>query len=494
MRPGLCTLRAKLYSSRPIAGGPSLHVANTVSILATRGASWSRDGYVYFAGNAASGLERVSENGGAVEGVTTLDSARHERTHRWPQALPDGSAVLFTSDTVASSEYYDDARIEAVRPATGERKTLVEGTSMARFLPPDRLVFARGGALFAVRFDPRTLQVRGTPVVVAQGLSTTVSSGAVQFAISETGTLVWVPSQSGTGLKQLVWIDRNGGEEPLDVQAGEYAQLALSPDGRQVAIAESLPPDMSLWILDLARKSLSRLTFQGTVSNPTWTPDSARIAYGMSAAQESTTQIVWQRADGSSAAEPMLEDTPSRPFSFSPDGRLLAFGHFDAHQADATLWLLPVGRASEAHAYPGIEASSFQAEISPDARWIAYSSLDSGAGEVYLRPFPAGDGKWQVSTGVGHEPHWARDGSAIFYRSSSDILRVDADLAHGVHLGMARRVGSSLFGGTVANTFSVAADGRILTLRHPPDVTRTSEVDLATGWGRKVDALLAAKH
>ncbi|MCM2269938.1 MAG: serine/threonine-protein kinase, partial [Thermoanaerobaculia bacterium] len=133
-----------------LAGGPPLRIAGTVNALASRGATWSRDGFVYFLPDTATGLQRVRENGGAVETVTRPDAARQERTHRWPAVLADGSAVLFTSDTMASTEYYDDARIEAVRVATGERKVLVEGASQARFLPPDRLVFARQGALFAV--------------------------------------------------------------------------------------------------------------------------------------------------------------------------------------------------------------------------------------------------------------------------------------------------------------------------------------------------------
>ncbi len=162
----------------------------------TRGATWSRDGYIYFTQDTVGGLLRVQEQGGPVTPVTELDTARDERTHRWPQALPDGSAVLFTCDTQASTEYYDDARIEAVRPATGERKVLVEGSSQGRYAPGGHLVFARGGSLYAVDFDEKSLTVHGTPILVAQGVATDVGSGAVQFAIAASGAAVWAPGGS----------------------------------------------------------------------------------------------------------------------------------------------------------------------------------------------------------------------------------------------------------------------------------------------------------
>ncbi len=168
----------------PSSGGPPIDLAATATVTAARGATWSRDGFIYFAPNVAVGLSRVSQNGGPVTAVTKLDLARDERTHRWPQALPDGSAVLFTCDTAASTEYYDDARIEAVRPSTGERKVVVEGSSQARYGSGGRLIFARGGSLFAIAFDARTLSTRGAPEIVAQGIATDVSSGAVQFAVS----------------------------------------------------------------------------------------------------------------------------------------------------------------------------------------------------------------------------------------------------------------------------------------------------------------------
>ena len=145
-----------------LAGGPSIALADLSPDY--RGATWSRDGFLYFSPATSTAISRVPEGGGPVEAVTELDAGRAERTHRWPSASPDGSFVLFTSDTTATTEFYDDARIEAVRPATGERTVVLEGASHATFLAPDHLVFARGGALFVAGFDPRRLAVVGSPV------------------------------------------------------------------------------------------------------------------------------------------------------------------------------------------------------------------------------------------------------------------------------------------------------------------------------------------
>jgi len=180
----------------PVTGGAPVRLAATSGQV--RGGTWSRDGFIYFAADTNVPLSRVSENGGEIQVVTKLDEKRDERTHRWPQALPDGDAVLFTCDTQASTEFYDDARIEAVRPATGERKVLVEGTSQGWYSPGGHLVFARSGSLYAIPFDARSLEVRGNPVLVAQGVATDVGSGSVQFAVAQTGEALWAPGSAAT--------------------------------------------------------------------------------------------------------------------------------------------------------------------------------------------------------------------------------------------------------------------------------------------------------
>jgi len=480
-----------------VAGGPALQISNDVTgVFAARGAAWSRDGFVYFSQSTASPLVRVSENGGATEEVTHLDTARDERTHRWPAALPDGSALLFTCDTAATTEYYDDARIEAVRVATGERKVVVERSSMARFLPPDRLVFARGGMLFAQRFDPRRLEVRGEPVALGRQIRTQVASGAAEFALAENGTLIWIPGEGIESNREAVWISADGSESPVaGLPSGSYTQIALAPDGRHAVVGISTPPDLGLSVVDLDRATLSRLTFETTALNPVWTRDGSRIAYAATTKEEKIPGIVLKRSDGSGDAQLLLRtEVATGPMSFTPDDRSLVFlQRLDVNQGQA--WLLPLDGSGAARSlHLSEDSQSFQAEVSPDGRWIAYVTLESGRMEVYLRPFPSGEGKWQVSSDGGSEPHWSRQGDAIYFRTGGGIHRVSFQASGGVRLGRPERVGSTLFSGTLPATFSVAADGRILTLRYVGGRSQIHQVDLALGWGSKVEALLKAKR
>jgi len=480
-----------------VAGGPVLSITNEVTgVFASRGAAWSRDGFVYFAPSTASPLTRVSENGGATEEVTHLDPARDERTHRWPAALPDGGALLFTCDTAATTEYYDDARIEAVRPATGERKVLLEGSSMARFLPPDRLVFARGGMLFAQRFDPHKLEVRGEAVALGRQIRTQVASGAAEFALAENGTLIWIPGEGIESNREAIWIGADGSEVPVPgLPSGPYTQVALAPDARHAVVGVSTPPDLGLSVVDLDRATLSRLTFEPTAVNPVWTRDGSRIAYAATTKEEKVPGIFWKRSDGSGDAQLLLRtEVATGPMSFTPDDKSLVFSQ-RAFSGQGQAWRLPLdgsGAVRPLNLSGG--DNSFQAEVSPDGRWIAYVTLESGRMEVYLRPFPGGEGKWQVSSDGGSEPHWSTGGDAIYFRTGGGIFRVGFQASGGVRLGRPERVGSTIFSGTLPSTFSVAADGRILTLRYVGGRSQIHRVDLALGWGSKVEALLQSKH
>ena len=480
-----------------VSGGPSLRIAEVATAVATRGGTWGRDGFIYFVPNTAIGLKRVRENGGVVEAVTETAAERNERTHRWPAVLPDASAVLFTNDSAATTEYYDDANIEAVRLATGERKVLVEGSSQARFLPPDRLVFARQGALFAVAFDPRRLEIAGTPIVVAQNIDTDVSSGAAQFAISESGDLTWIPGEASGGIMELAWLRLDGSQQLVDLRRGNYVQLALSPDGGRVALADAAPPNVHLWIGDLTRRSLSRLTFEGSSADPVWSPDGRRVAFSNVPSTAAAPEIVWKPADGSGASETLSADSHDAfPSSFSPDGKWLVverrFQVVPNDQAD--IWLLPVGGAGAPRAFLVSPHEEFHSEVSPDGRWLAYTSLESGVLEVYLRPFPAGEGKWLVSTSGGAEPHWSADSKAIYYRNPNGIYRIAVQLAKGVELGEPRLVGPTLARGTLGRTFSVAADGSVLVLRRPQESQLAQQVNLALGWRSRVERLVSPRR
>ena len=477
----------------PIAGGPPVRLAESSG--QPRGATWSTDGYVYFAPDSAVGLSRVSENGGPVEPVTRLDGDRSERTHRWPDVLPDGSAVIYTSDTQATTEYYDDARIEAVRLATGERKILVEGSSQARYLSSGHLVFARAGAIFAVGFDPLALEARGSPVQVAQGIATVVGTGAVQFALAESGAALWASGGTTTNLWLPMWIESDGTETLTNIEAGVYSEIALSPDSTRVALVGGQGGVSDLWVADLERGSVTRLTFGEFVSSPTWSPDGTRLAYGsrlQGTGSGNTWHVAIKPADGSRDAKVLA--TGRRiyaPSDFTPDGRLLLFDRLDDVGKQRDIWSIGLEGAGDPRPVLEDQFMKFMATVSPDGRFMAYVSNEAGHAGVYVRPFPNGDGKWQISAPAGTEPHWSADGKEIVYRGDGSLWRVSIDSARGFSAGRPEKILDRAPLGANPRTYSLARDGRILMGRQRDTEPAPRSLNFDLGFAGTVERLMA---
>ena len=478
----------------PVAGGPPVRLAKVSG--QTRGSSWSADGFIYLTPDTNVVLSRVPENGGELQEVTHIDAGRDERTHRWPYALPDGSAVLFTCDSEASTEYYDDARIEAVRPSTGERKALVEGSSQAWYSPSGHLVFARGGSLFAVPFDARTLEVHGSPVQVVQGVATDVGSGAVQFTVTRSGQALWTPGGTSASY-DLVWLDQHGAESSAPIPPAPYNELALSPDGKRVALVGGQGGIADLWVADLERGGMTRLTFNEYVQSPVWSPDGSRIAYGtrIQGRNDNSWNIAWKPADGSREAELLFAGQRAHiPTAFTPDGRTLVF---DALTADGTareIWMMPLDGSKHATVLVGGGFTKAEAVISPDGRWLAYVSNEGGQASVFVRPFPGGDGRWQISTPNGVEPQWSRNGRELFYRADAILYRVAIDTSKGFSAGRPERLFDRLASGSSVRTYSWSADGpKFLTFRSSDRRSSLRTLYLDLGFSDRLEALTARK-
>ena len=379
------------------AGGPP--VTLTPLSAAPVGASWGADDRVIFAtANPTTGLLRVAADGGEPEVLTTPNRGTD---HWWPEVLPGGNAVLFTITTAAT---VDNAQIAVLDLTTGDQKILIRGGSHARYVFSGHLVYGLAGTLRAVAFDLDRLEVIGTPVAVLEQVMTTLV-GAANVSISGGGALIYISggAQTAPPGETLVWVDRDGREEPIKVPPMSYRYPRLSPDGTRLAVAVRGQGD-DIWVWDFARETLTRVTFEpGQDQYPVWTPDGRRLLFRSE--RSGPPNLFSQAADGTGAVERLTESANEQTsYAVSPDGTRLVFCEdLRATGQDLNVLTLQGERRAEPLVQTGF--TERDAEISPDGRWLAYESNESGRPEIYVRPFPdVNTGRWQISTGGGRTP------------------------------------------------------------------------------------------
>jgi eukaryotic-like serine/threonine-protein kinase len=393
-----------------------------------RGGSWSEDGSIVFAPDIRSALFRVSSAGGMPQPLIALDQQAGEATQRWPQVLPGGKAVLFTSNTHGGN--YEDADITVYLTSSQQRKAVVHGGFFARYVPTGHVVYMHEGTLFAVPFDPKRLEVTGLPAPILEGVSAVPGDGSAQFSFSNGGNLMYVAGYSGFQTVSIYWMDREGKFTPLRETPGNYYSPAFSPDGKRLALQISDGKKNDIWVYDWEHDTLTRLTFSGGNLNPIWTPDGQRITYS-SFEKNGVADLFWTRADGTGDTL-RLTETKNRklPASWRPDGKVLAFDQVNSGTSWSTLTLTIEGKERLGWkpenpkpflSGPFTEQSS---SFSPDGRWLAYESNETGEFEVYVRPFPGPGGRWQISTGGGRFPKWSRNGTELFYRTQDNKIMV----------------------------------------------------------------------
>ena len=381
----------------PVTGGRPMFVADNPG-----GAAWGVDDIIVFAAVGRGTLHSVSASGGEARSLTTL--AAGEAGHIVPRFLPNGHTVLFYSYGGGPSQ------VEAYDLVTGVRTTLLPGTS-AVYVPTGHLVFWRDGGLWAVPFDPDRVEVTGTPVEVVENVASFVVDAA-DYAISDTGTLVYFRG-GDAGAQTLAWVDRDGREEPLDVQPRAFSTVRLSPDGRTVAFAE--PLGGGIWTLDLTQRQLQSFTGDDRQdSSPLWSLDSRHLLFWSS--RDGHSALYRQAADGAGIPE-LLVDVGAVATSIAPDGTQVLVrmsGDVSLLHLDGTPQLEPLLNG------PYVETN---AEFSPDGRWLAYESNESGQFEVYVRPFPNVNAtRAKVSVAGGTRPLWSRDGRELFYWADPGII------------------------------------------------------------------------
>ena len=399
-----------------LRGGPPIQV--TDSLVGPAGGSWGPDGFIYTDGAGNTPLVRVLAAGGAPEWFTTLDSASGEANHRFPDVLPKGKGVIFTVGYGQTGVL--EANIAVADVATGAHQVLLRG-AYARYATSGHLLYVTdNGTLMAVPFDENSLTIEGEPTALVDGIALRTFN-VPDLAVSHNGTLVYaVGGAAGPGGK-LVWVDRDGRSAPVaEGWTDAVTSLALSPDGTQLAVSIA-EDETHVWIGQLARGTRSRLTFQGTRNDrPEWTPDGRSVAFMTN--RLSNLAIFQRRADGTAAAELLLDvDVPLQEVRLTRDGAWLVHRRGSLNNSD--LYALRIGGDSALVPLVTTEFRETAPAVSPDGRWLAYVSNETGRMEVYVHPFPnVDDGRWLVSTGGGTEPVWARSGRELFYRNGRQDL------------------------------------------------------------------------
>jgi Tol biopolymer transport system component len=449
----------------PTSGGSPVSICDA---QVGRGGTWSPDGTIVFDAAGLPGLLRVSASGGRPEPLTSRDPDMDARTLMWPQFLPDGRGLLATVGQGA------DAALAVLALDTGTWHPLGRGFQ-AHYLPSGHLVFhapdVREGELRAVAFDVEQLAIRGEPATVLDGLFRSENGGGAYFAVAPTGDLVFAP---GGHARALVRVDRTGRRTPLVDERRGFRQPRISPDGRQVAVTVD-PRPSQIWVYEIDRRTGYPLATDSHSLSPLWTPDGRRVAYF------SRRAIYARAADGRTAAERLLAraDNPY-PHDWSRDAQLLFFNE-DHPTNKSDVWLLTgTGDTRPLVATPAHESAP---RLSPDGRWLAYQSDESGRPEIYVRPFPnVHERKWMVSTSGGLTPVWSQSGRDVFYMRGTTMMAVPVDGRGGAFTA---GVPVPLFDGpfeTGSPDFDDSPDGTYFVMVEADPNARPTQIHVVLNW------------
>jgi Tol biopolymer transport system component len=462
------------------------------------GATWSEDGTIIFATNApATGLQRVSAAGGEPTVLTKPDRERGgEGDHVWPEFLPGGEAVLFTITPANGS--IENAQIALLDLRTGTSKVLIRGGSHAHYMSTGHLVYGVTGTLRAVAFNLGRLEVVGTPTPVLERVVTT-GFGAADIAVAANGSLVYVPGGVGSGGQQtIVSVDRQGRATPLPgLSLDSYRDVRVSPDGARLALATQ----NDVWIYDLSRATLSRLTTDAAPdTRPLWTLDGQRIIF--TSRRAGYLELFWRPADGTGSDERLLGRARDlidlQAAGWSADGRRLLFTEVQpSHQC--VIGQIAIERPSDANVLMKDAFCNWYPAVSPEGGWMAYDSNVSGREEIYIERYPELGNRQQISTGGGRIPLWSRDGRELFFSSLDGRQMLAVPVQSGTTLATGRpqvlfeipMVASLSF-----RPYDIAPDGRFLIIRsEQPEAGggTASNLIVVQNWSEELKRLVPTK-
>ena len=458
------------------SGGPPQTLCD---LPAARGGTWNRDG-VILVGTVSGTLFRVSQAGGELTPLTTLDQSRFETSHRWPDFLPDGRHFLF----FVRSAKVENTGIYAGSLDSKETRQLLPNVLSALYAPPGFLLFLRNDTLMAQPFDTNALKLTGEPFPIAEQVGFNSGLGRGDFSVSENGVLAF--RTGGGRIDQPLWFDRTGKQTGTVAEAGMYSNIALSPvDEKQAAFDRTDPQTgtRDIWLFDLARNGVSsRFTTDPAVDHlPLWSPDAKRIVF--SSNRTGGWNLYEKSASGGESEEVILNSVEgTEPDDWSRDGKFIIYASFNG-KTKWDLWLL---RTADKNASPLLQSefNEKQASFSPDGKYIAYTSDKSGSPAVYVQTFPLSGSEWRISTDVGAQPRWRSDGRELFYIGPDrKLMVVDVKLGPPFQVGVPKPLFDTRVPTItdIRNHYAVTADGQHFLINSMTE-QRGPIIDVVKNW------------
>ncbi len=467
----------------PSEGGRPFPLAN---VQGAGGACWLSDGTIVFAPIYSEGLFRVSANGGTPERLTTPDHGAGVLGHWWPQALPGERQILFT----AYKTPMDESRIGVLDLQSKQVRWIVDGGFDARYVASGHVLYAKGKRIYAMPFDAAKAVATGPAVAVLDDVQTSQSSAFAVVAVAPDGTLAYATETLSSPPARLVWIDRQGRTTNVLDEARRFVTASLSRDGRRAATT-ILGESRDLWTVSFDRGVLSRLTTGAdTEFDPTWTPDGRQLVYVVDVPPFTLFRIA---ADAPDSGKPLWKDKVQEDTTepeISPDGRTVAFVRSEK-ETGYDLYLRPLDGSAPARSFRATKATEAYPSFSPDGRWLAYDSDESGRFEIYAEPVDGSGQRVQVSVDGGREPFWAADGE-IFFLHDDEMRVVATRLGAQIELQPARtlfRLGIAFDPDDEVRGYAVTPDGSRVLAIYTPEELRPRQIEVVTDWMQQLPRL-----
>jgi len=471
-----------------VGGGAPVPVSPGQTLMS---GTWAEDDTIYAVLTAPGGLVSIPAAGGPPKEALKIDFAKGERQHKFPCALPEGNAVLLTMST-AETETFDDARIVAFLPRTGEKKVLAEGGTHPRYSPSGHLLYARDSKILAIGFDSRRLKTSGQPFTVLEGVQMSRNTGVANYDISAAGDLVYVPGICDGGARALVWVDRNGKAEAVaSLPRRSYLHPRLAPDSRRLAI-EIEGPSHDLYVYDFERGVLSNVTTDGVSHWPVWSPDGSQLAYRLGPMGAFKLRYVSVDRSRPPSEIPAWGSAQSAE-SWSPDGRALVYTASAPGVANRMM-VAPLEGDRTTRPLDTVGVPEGSPKFSPDGRWLAYCSMESGKPQVYVQAYPGPGAKFQISDGGGTDPVWKRTGGELFYRNDDSMVAVSVSTAPSFKAGRPQELWKGHYShgmssscgppGATSSNYDVTADGKRFLMIKDDDQDRATsrQIVIVQGW------------